>query len=279
MGLVTRNERLREALAGFQDHTRMEHRRKAVEEHAEMVKMLAAGAIRNLSFDDGQVVFETGKVEIDYDDFNYVLGPYRVEMQLADGTLNIKGLPGCTKVEGYTHPHVASGGTPCLGNAAPMIAKTLGVGDVVGAIGTVLEFLRAYNHGNGYVDLMRWNPDFEDEDSRFESCYDNSAAHDCVVCGDEACPYRDGAEHRCWENHDQADCIECGDCGYRDTAITNCREEHAPWECTECSRACSYAGDTAECHEAERCDDCPLKDCRHHPDKANDEPEAEPRAA
>ena len=219
--------------------------------------------------------FETGNVTIDYGDYAYVLGPFKVALELADGTVRITGLPGCTKVEGYCHTHVASGGTPCLGNMAPVIAKTLGAGDVVGAIGTVLEFLRSYNHGNGYIDLMRWNPDYENEDSKFESCYDNSAAHDCVVCGDEGCPYRDGAEHRCWENHDQADCIECGDCGYRDTAITNCREEHQPWECTECSRACSYAGDVSECHTAERCHECPLDDCQHHPGKENDEPGAD----
>ena len=281
MGLVTRNERLRDALDGFQDSTRMQLRRKAVEEHGEMIKMLGAGAIRNLHCDGGQVEFETGKIEIDYDDYTYVIGPYRASLDLGEGTVRITGLPGCTKVDGYTHPHVASGGTPCLGNMAPVIAKTLGAGDVVGAIATVLEFLHAYNHGNGYIDLMRWNPDYEDEDSKFESCYDNSASHDCVVCGDEACPYRDGAEHRCWENHDQADCIECGDCSYRDTAIQNCREEHEPWECTECSRACSYAGDTAECQAADRCDDCPLKDCRHNPNHAteNDEPAAEPQAA
>ena len=284
MGLVTRNERLREALSGFQDSTRMQLRRKAVEEHGEMVKMLGAGSIRNLHCDGGVVEFETGKVTIDYDDYEYTLGPFKVTLELGEGTVRITGLPGCTKIEGYTHPHVASGGTPCLGNMAPVIAKTLGAGDVVGAIGTVLEFLRSYNHGNGYIDLMRWNPDYEDEDSKFESCYDNSAAHDCVCCGDEACPYRDGAEHRCWENHDQADCIECGDCSYRDTAIQNCREEHSndPWTCTECSRGCSYAGDTAECQAAERCDDCPLKDCRHNPnhEKENDEePGAEPQAA
>lgn len=283
MGLVSRNERLREALAGFQDTTRMQHRRRALEEHGEMVKMLGVGAIRNLQCDGGEVGFETGKVTIDYDDYEYVLGPYRVELNLAEGTVRITGISGAPKVDGYTHPHVASGGTPCLGNMAPVIAKTLGVGDVVGAIGTVLEFLRSYNHGNGYVDLMRWNPDWEDEDDRFESCYENSSSHECVVCSDSDCPYRDGAEHRCWENHDQGDCIDCGDCSYRDTAVQNCHEEHEPWECTECSRSCPWAGDLRECrdsHGGDRCGDCPVDSCQFHPDKENDdEPEAETRAA
>jgi hypothetical protein len=282
MGLVTRSARLREALEGFQDATRMQHRRKAVEEHGELVRMLGSGAIRALSCDGGRVEFETGKVKIDYDEYEYVLGPFRIEMSLTDASLRIVGMHGAPKVDGYTHPHVSSTGTPCLGNMAPVIAKTLGCGDVVGAISAVLEFLRAYNHGNGYVDLMRWNPDYENEDDRFESCYDNSSCHDCVVCGDSDCPYRDGAEHRCWENHDQGDCIDCGDCSYRDTAITTCRGEHEPWECTECSQACTYAGDISDCHEQGRCGDCPLTDCARHPDKdkENDtEPAAEPAAA
>jgi hypothetical protein len=287
MGLVTRNERLREALSGFQDATRMAHRRRAVEEHGEMVKMLGAGAIHNLHCNDGQVDFETDRVTIDYDDYDYVLGPFRVEMNLAESAVRITGLPGAPKVDGYYHPHVASGGTPCLGNMAPIIAKTMGAGDVVGAIGTVLEFLRSYNHGNGYVDLMRWNPDYEDDDDKHESCFDNSSCHDCVVCSDSDCPYRDGCEHRCWENHDRQDCIDCGDCGYRDTAIQQCREEHedTPWACTECSSSCSYAGDISECHDSHnggRCGDCPLTDCVRHPrdDKENDDAtEAEAPAA
>jgi hypothetical protein len=163
---------------------------------------------------------------------------------------------------------------------APVIAKTLGCGDVVGTIGTLLEFLRSYNHGNGYVDLMRWNPDYEDEDDRFESCYENSVCHDCVVCGDSDCQYRDGAESRCYENHDTRDCIECGDCSYRDNAIQNCREQHAPWECTECVNSCTYAGDISECHEQDRCGDCPLTDCTHNPDRdKNDDNEPAADAA
>ncbi len=287
MGLVTRNERLREALSGFQDATRMQHRRRAAEEHGEMIKLLAAGAIHNLRCTDGQVDFETGKITVDHDDYDYVLGPFRVELNLAESAVRITGLPGAPKVDGYTHPHVASGGTPCLGNMAPIIAKTMGAGDVVGAIGTVLEFLRSYNHGNGYVDLMRWNPDWQDDDDKHEACFDNSSSHDCVVCSDSDCPYRDGCEHRCWENHERQDCIDCGDCGYRDTAIQQCREEHEnePWVCTECSSSCSYAGDLSECHDAhdgDRCGDCPQTTCRHHPhdDKENeDAPEAEAPAA
>jgi len=170
---------------------------------------------------------------------------------------------------------------------APIIAKTMGAGDVVGAIGTVLEFLRSYNAGNGYVELMRWNPDYQDDDDKHESCFDNSACHDCVVCSDSDCPYRDGAENRCWENHDRQECIDCGDCGYRDTAIQQCREEHEaePWVCTDCVSSCSFAGDLSECHDShdgDRCGDCPQTTCRHHPhdDKESDDvPEVEAPAA
>jgi hypothetical protein len=271
-GLVSRNERLREALGQFEDSTRMQQKRKAVEEHGEMVKMLQAGSIFNLRFESGEVHFETGKVEIDFEDYAYVLGPFHVEMTLADASLNIKGLKGCAKVDGYSHPHVASSGVPCLGNIAPVIAKTLGMGDVVGAIGTVLEFLRAYNDGNGYVDLRRWNPDWEDDDDRFESCFENSSCHDCVVCGDEGCQYRDGAESRCWENHEIEECIECGDCSYRDRAIENCRRDHEPWECTTCPRSCTWAGDLRECHDSHdggRCPDCPEDTCNYNPKKTS----------
>jgi hypothetical protein len=273
-GLVSRNERLREALAQFEDSTKAQQKRKAVEEHGEMVKMLQAGSIFNLRIESGEVHFETGKVEIDFDDYRYELGPFHVEMTLADASLNIKGLRGASKVDGYSHPHVASSGVPCLGNMAPVIAKTLGMGDVVGAIGTVLEFLRAYNDGNGYVDLRRWNPDFEDDDDKYESCFESSSCHDCVVCSDDGCPYADGAPSRCWENHDVSDCIECGDCSYRDRAIESCREDHDPWECTTCERSCTWAGDLLACkesHDGSRCGGCPEVTCQFNPKKTGDD--------
>jgi hypothetical protein len=278
-GLASRNERLREALAGFENHTRMEHRRRAVEEHGALLRMLASGAIRNLLCSSDSLEFQCGPVTIDDGDYEYALGPYRVTMDLADGTLRIFGLRGCTTVDGYSHPHVSTSGIPCLGNMAPVIAKTLGTGDVVGAVGTILEFIRSYSHGNAYIELRRWNPDYEDDEDRFESCYDNSPCHDCVVCGDDACPYRDGSERRCWENHEPADCIACGDCGYRETAIENCRSDHSCWECTECEQSgCPYAGDVRACHEENRCDECPLTDCRHHPSHES-APESETRDA
>lgn len=269
--LVTAAQRLREALEGFQAHTRMQHRRRAAEEHAELVRLQASGAIRNLRCQADGIEFECGPMTIDHDDRDFVLGPYRVSVNLPEASFRVTGMPGCPKIEGYVHPHIGSGGTPCLGNAGPMLAKTLGTGDVVGGVQTILEFLRSYSDGNGYVDLRRWDPDYEDDDDRYQRCFDNSSCHDCVVCNDYDCPWRDGAEGRCWDYHDARDCIECGDCGYRDTAVENCRAEHDCWECTECEQSgCPHAGDIRGCHDEERCGECPLTGCRHHPSRNKD---------
>jgi len=156
----------------------------------------------------------------------------------------------------------------------PLIAKSMGTGNLVEAVMTIVEFLRSYNHGGGYVDLRRWDPDWEDDDDRYESCYDGSSSHDCVVCSDDGCPYRDGCEHRCWENSDTRTCIQCGDCSYRDTAIADCRSDHEPWECTECTTSCPWAGDLIACrdsHDGERCGDCPIADCKYHKVNKDDE--------
>ena len=279
MGLVTRNERLRESMKVFEDSTRMTQRHKAAEEHAAFVGMMKSGALRDIEVSDSSILFITGTAVIDYDGYRYELGPFRVNLGLADGKVMINPTEAAHVENDYAHPHVSDSGRPCLGNMAPVIAKALGMGDVTGAVTAILEYLRAYNPHDAYQRIERWDPDWEDEENRYDSCYDNSAAHDCVVCGDEGCPYRDGAEARCYENHEIMDCIECGDCGYRDTAIAACHEEHGPQKCVECDQSCDWAGDEQACHdshEGDLCGDCTIESCRFHPEE---EAEPEPLAA
>jgi hypothetical protein len=240
-----------------------------VEEHGQLVRLMQAGSVSNLTTSaPGKVTFEAGRVDIEFEDYTYRLGPFQVEMDLTNASLRIQGLRGAPKIDGHPHPHVAPSGTPCLGNMAPVIAKTLGKGDVVAAVSVVLEFLRSYSEGNGYVRIEKWNPDYEDEDNRYQSCWESVAPHDCVGCDDWDCPYRDGADRRCYENTETNECIECGDCSFSERAIENCRDEHDVWECVECTRSCTWARDERKCHESHHgdvCVGCPRTQCAFNP--------------
>ena len=279
MSLVTRNQRLRESLKVFEEKTRVELRRGAAEEHAAFVSLMKSGAVRDVEVTDSLIMFTTGTAVIEFDGYRYEFGPFRVELGLADAKVMIHPTDEAHVENGYFHPHVSDSGKPCLGNTAPIIAKALGMGDVTGAVTTVLEYLRSYNPHDAYQRIERWDPDWEDEDDRFESCYENSSSHDCVVCGDEGCPFRDGAEGRCYEYQEWSNCIECGDCGYRETAISSCHEERGPQSCVECDQSCDWAGDVQACrdsHKGDLCGECTVESCRFHPEEVA---EPEPVAA
>ena len=279
MGFVTRNERLRESMKVFEERTRMAQKRKAAEEHKAFVGMMKSGAIRNVEVLDSEILFTTGRAIIDYEGCRYEFGPFRVGLDLHNGKVTISPTDSAHVENGYAHPHVSDNGKPCLGNTAPVIAKSLGMGDVTGTVTTILEFLRSYNPDDAYQRIERWDPEWEDDDDRFESCYDNSSNHDCVVCSDEGCPFRDGAEARCYEHVELSDCIECGDCGYRETAMSACHEDRGPASCVECDQSCDWAGDERACHdshEGDLCGDCAVESCRFHPEE---EAEPEPMAA
>jgi len=271
MGLVTRNERLRESLNVFEQNTRMAQKRRAAEEHAAFVGMMKSGAVRDIEVLGTEILFTTGPAVIDYEGYQYRFGPFQVGLGLASGKVTISPTDAAHVENGYAHPHVSDSGIACLGNMAPVIAKALGMGDVTGAVTTILEFLRSYNPHDAYQRIERWDPGWEDEDDRFESCYDNSSNYDCVVCRDENCPFRDGAEARCYEHVELSDCIECGDCGYRETAMSACHEDRGPQACVECDQGCDWAGDVQACrdsHEGNLCQECTVESCRFHPEEA-----------
>ena len=265
-GLVTKSERLRDFLAAYEEHTRPSLRRRAQEEHGELVKLMGSGVIRSLRAITNGVELVTDTVEVMHRGRGFELGPFRVELQLNDHGVHIYGVPGAELADGYWHPHVSTGAIPCLGTMGSIIAKTMGSGDVVGAVTTLLEFLRSYNHGEGYVSLSSWDPDYEESTSRYDSCYEDSGRRECATCDDSDCPYRDGAEQRCVEDHDRDECIECRRCSYHQQARQNCREDHAPRECVECDLDCIHAGEVEDCfnaHNGGSCEGCDVESCSH----------------
>ena len=265
-GLVTKSERLRDSLAAYEEHTRPSLRRRANEEHGELVKLMGSGVIRSLHAITNGVELVTDAIEVMHRGRGYELGPFRVELQLNDHGVHIYGMSGAELSDGYWHPHVSTGGIPCLGNMGSLIAKTMGAGDVVGTITTLLEFLRSYNHGEGYTSLSTWDPEYEESTTRYDSCYEDSGRRECATCDDGDCPYRDGAEQRCAEDHDRDECIECRRCSHHQQARQNCREDHASQECVTCSVDCTHAGEEVDCydtHDGESCEVCRVEACSH----------------
>jgi hypothetical protein len=263
--LARKNGELRQRIKTHEQLTSKRIERKAREDHSGLIRLLGRG-LGSIDVVNGVLRTITAPVKIDWCGVTYEMGRYVISIPLGEGRLTIKPLDD-NEVEGYPHPHVASDGAPCLGNLGATIAQLLGEGEHFQLVTTLLEFLRSYNPDNPYLRLERWDPDWQDEDDRYESCYDDASLSDCATCGDWDCSHRDGAERRCYEHTDTDDCIACGGCDRHQDAMHYCRENHSFHECVTCDQGCTFAGDEEACYEAhsgELCNDCPNEDCQHH---------------
>ena len=271
--LAEKNTQLRDQVLAFERLTRRRMIRQAHEDHAQIVRMLGRG-LRSLKIENGLLEASTAPIEIMWDGVHYEMGSYVIQLPLGNGRVTIHPDEDCTHVDGYFHPHVNSDGNPCLGNIGGSLAQLLGEGEHAQAITLLLEFLRSYNPDNPYVRLERWDPDWEDEDDRWERCYDNASLSDCATCDDWDCPHREDAQTRCYENTDTQDCIACAGCDLHREAIDHCRSDHAPEDCVACDIDCPYADDEEECFQAydgERCADCDNDNCTHFCEEDDDD--------
>jgi hypothetical protein len=263
--LASKNGELRQRIRCHNQLTRKRIERKAREDHSGLVRLLGRG-LGSVEVDGGFLRAVTTPVEIAWCGSIYEMGRYVIRIPLGEGRLTIKSQDG-HEAEGYPHPHVATDGAPCLGNMGATVAQLLGEGEHFQLVTTLLEFLRSYNPDNPYLRLERWDPDWQDDDDRFDSCYDNASLSDCATCNDEDCHHLDGAQSRCYEHTDTNDCIECAGCNRRRDAIDHCRENHESHECVTCETECTYAGDVEACfetHAGENCATCSNEDCDHH---------------
>ena len=271
--LAEKNQQLRGQVRSFELLTRRRMIRQAHEDHAQIVRMLGRG-LRTLQIENGLLRAVTAPVEITWDGVSYSMGTYCIHLPLGNGRLTIHPESGCEDVDGFSHPHINSDGIPCLGNIGGTLAQLLGEGENAQAITLLLEFLRSYNPDNPYIRLERWDPDWEDEDSRWENCYDNASLSDCATCDDEDCPHREDAQSRCYENTDTSDCISCAGCDLHREAIESCRSSRSSEECVSCDSDCTYAGDEEACfesHDGENCLDCDNTNCNHFREEDDDE--------
>ena len=271
--LAEKNAQLRDQVLSFEKLTRSRRMRQTHEDHAQIIRMLGKG-LRALQIENSTLRASTIPVEIIWDGGRYEMGSYCIHIPLGTGRLTIHLEEGGSKVDGYPHPHISTDGTPCLGNIGGTLAQLLGEGEHAQAITLLLEFLRSYNEDNPYVRLEKWDPEYEDEDDRWESCYDNSALSDCATCDDDDCPHREDAQSRCYENTDTDDCIQCAGCDLHREAIDNCRGNHPPEECVTCNNDCIYADDEETCfeaHDGENCPDCNNNECTHFCEEDDDD--------
>lgn len=177
---------------------------------------------------------------------------------------------------GHPHPHINTSGYPCLGNMLDPVVKMSVEHRWVELISVLVDFLNSYNEEDPYVRLDYWDPDYVEE--RWEDCYSEASAFDCVECSSTDCTYYDDRHDRCYDsiyhNDDSIRCIRCQICGYHTEAASTCRDGSDLPTCISCDvDACPYyrrQEDMDQCQEEstpENCASCESRRCAHHPER------------
>ena len=264
---------LRDLLAYYKSFTprHWEHKTRA---EYESIQRLIPQTYKGIDFKQKGIEAITSPIDIIYEGYEYHLGRYRVWIDLENEEINFSNLE--RTVDGYHHPHIDTDGTACWGNIEEDVARLLAEGDAYGLLVICSEFLRSYSPENPFLKIEYWDPNYdpeEEERERYQLCYEQVSAWDCVTCTDSDCPYFDDAFERCHEVSDTYTCITCEmtDCPYYKEEILNCQSERreAPWECINCPcSACEFAGRESACfelHQGEYCQKCSITNCSYHP--------------
>ena len=247
-GLISKNYTLAQAIASINNTPEGITRRTTLNELDALIK-LTPDPVSHIELDISEVKISvfTNEIYIDYEDNDYYIGKFRIDIQPVDSVIKI--INTVKKVSGYHHPHISQDGTPCFGNISSTVYYLLIHQDIYQLVTLLIEFLKSYNEDNSYKKIQYWDPNHDEDEEgmdQYESCYEDSSPYECVICSDTSCPYHEDAQDRCRDTRDNLD------------------------DCVECMADCRYARNYEECFENQRdsrtseCRTCQISDCPHN---------------
>jgi hypothetical protein len=240
-------------------------RKKILDEYAN-IRKLVPGLYQSIQFRDRYIYAKTHRVDIEHYYDNYEIGVLLIELDLSRGQVMISNQT--NTVNGYHHPHVDDGGGVCLGNISSGLTRLLGEFEIYAALELLHRFVHQYNPEDAYQKIQYWNDsDYCEDDNEYERCREGgSYGRTCVNCGDNYCPYYEGALEECQEDADLNKCVTYSDrCQTGEDLLRDCHNEN-PLGCMTCSFSmCPFYRKEEFCHEvnSESCQTCNVEYCRY----------------
>jgi hypothetical protein len=188
------------------DQTKYKWKKAAERDYSSILKLVPSH-YKRIEILVNEIRAYTHTIYIVYEGSEYLIGDFCVMIEPSTGTLTIDNLT--NKLEDrFDHPHVDNG-HPCLGNAEPGILKMLSELELFGVLEAVYRFLHSYNADSPYVTIEHYDPEYEDNDDKYNRCHEDNSGFDCVRCGDDSCPFYQDAFEDCYEGSTYEDCVHC----------------------------------------------------------------------
>lgn len=109
----------------------------------------------------------------------YRMGRYKIVVNVRDGRLKVTNLDDFSH-RSMCHPHVNTGGDPCLGNLSATLPELIKRGEIIPALGMIYEWVCGFNGADAYFQ-MRDAPGF-DANGRRLSAGETPTFEDQRVC-------------------------------------------------------------------------------------------------
>lgn len=188
------------------DQTKYKWKQTAERDYSSILKLVPSH-YKRIEILVNEIRAYTHTIYIVYEGSEYLIGDFCVMIEPATGMLTINNLTNRLE-DRFDHPHIDDG-HPCLGNAEPGILKMLSELELFGVLEAVYMFLQSYNSDSPYITIEHYDPNYEDDDDKYNRCHEDNSGFDCVRCGDNSCPFYDDAFEDCNEGSTYEDCAHC----------------------------------------------------------------------
>lgn len=162
----------------------------------DITKMTESNAYSNVEFTIAAIEAITAPIwiagKVDRKTVHYYMGTFKVSIPYSGNGVKITPVikpPDCGTE--YPHPHIARGGSPCLGNISRAVPNYLKKGQYGILLSLMLEFLTSYNSGSPYQTLDHWKYYTNKDNIPGQAAPDKVEEEICPNCGDAGC-YRCG---------------------------------------------------------------------------------------
>lgn len=120
---------------------------------AELEHLWKMPEVRDVELENGRLTVFTNPIHVPYNGKRYLLGSFRIDLDLDGGDLKIMNLTNPYK--SYDHPHIDMG-RPCLGNLQEWIVQLLGERQFATAAQLLVEYVQTVTPADWRKSIIYW---------------------------------------------------------------------------------------------------------------------------
>lgn len=96
------------------------------------------------------IIAHTKEILISYRGRDYRIGEFKITINTENEDASVRMINQTRKIDGYNHPHIGSGGVPCLGNIQESLPPMIAGHHYAAVIAVCIQYLKSYTNSGEY---------------------------------------------------------------------------------------------------------------------------------